>query len=38
MFPRQELPAAIKCGASAQLELNDLSEAAVMNMEVLISQ
>lgn len=38
MSDREEVPAVIKYGASAQLELNDPAEAAVMNMAVIISQ
>lgn len=36
MLDRQEVPAVIKCAASAQLELDDPAEAAVMNVEVII--
>lgn len=38
MLDRQGIPAGIKCGASAQQELDDPAEALVMNMEVIISQ
>lgn len=38
MLDKQEVPAVIKCGASAQLELDDPAEVSVVNMEVIISQ
>lgn len=38
LLDREEVPAVIECDASAQLELDDVAEAAVMNMEVIISQ
>lgn len=38
VLDRREVPAVMKSGAAAQLELDDPAEAAVMNMEVIISQ
>lgn len=37
MMERQEAPAVIQRGASAQQELCDLAEVALMNLEVIIS-